>query len=455
MSPAYRYEIGYGKKRVPVYRTHARPLTGVTPIPESPFVGRGNELLAAEIDVDVYGDDFLPAYTRGDNSMVVATDSMKNFVIRETLAFDGATLEGLCRFLADRFAETYPQLRSLRVSGRELPFAGVPVPHGPGFAPSDNLYERRPGDFGEATVRIDISDDGVHIADHACYRRDLQFMKLTGSAFTAFVRDGYTTLPERGDRPLYIFMDVGWRYAEPAAGFCDDPAHFVPSEQVRDLCATVFAEFVSESIQQLVHEMGRRLLDRFPHLAEVTFVATNRTRDPFGARDDGSEAKVYSDPFSAFGEITLRMSRGGTRARTPDHPRPRYRPRSTRRRDGGRVVADDRHRRLGVGEAGANERRRPARRPAAGRRRVRRRPLRVGVRDGRLLGSPRRRSAGPAVPRQGPDPILYRRPDNALPRTAPLLALGILDLSRELRSSFSRPSDESTLLSRARERGWG
>jgi urate oxidase len=136
LSPAYRYEIGYGKKRIPVYRTSARPLEGVLPIPESPFTGRGNALLAAEIDVDVYGDDFLPAYTRGDNAMVVATDSMKNFVIRETLAFEGATLEGLCFSLAVRFAETYPQLRSLRVTSRELPFAGVPIPQGPGFAPA-------------------------------------------------------------------------------------------------------------------------------------------------------------------------------------------------------------------------------------------------------------------------------------------------------------------------------
>ncbi|CAA9546381.1 MAG: Uricase (urate oxidase) [uncultured Thermomicrobiales bacterium] len=309
MSPAYRYEIGYGKKRIPVYRTSARPLEGVLPIPESPFAGRGNALLAAEIDVDVYGDDFLPAYTRGDNAMVVATDSMKNFVIRETLAFEGATLEGLCFSLAVRFAETYPQLRSLRVTSRELPFAGVPIPQGPGFAPGDNLFEQRRGDLGEATVRVEVGDEGIRISDHACFRRDLRLMKLTGSAFTAFVRDDYTTLPERGDRPLFVFMDVGWRYAKPAAGFGSDPARFVPSEQVRDLCATVFAEFVSESIQQLVHEMGGRLLERFPQLVEVSFVATNRTRDPYGERDDGSGAKVYSDPFSAYGEITLRMRR--------------------------------------------------------------------------------------------------------------------------------------------------
>ena len=90
MGPEFGYEISYGKARVPLYRVYARPLAGVTPIPESAFTGRGNALFALEVDVEVFGDNFLPAYTRGDNSDVVATDSMKNFVLQQALAFEGA-----------------------------------------------------------------------------------------------------------------------------------------------------------------------------------------------------------------------------------------------------------------------------------------------------------------------------------------------------------------------------
>ena len=39
--------------------------------------------------VEVYGDNFLPSYTEGDNSMVVATDSIKNLVLRETGSWTG------------------------------------------------------------------------------------------------------------------------------------------------------------------------------------------------------------------------------------------------------------------------------------------------------------------------------------------------------------------------------
>src|SRR5262245_22022427 len=93
MSSERSYTISYGKSSVPVYRVYAKALDGVPRIPESDFTRRENTLFAAEVDVEVFGDNFLPAYTHGDNSNVVATDSMKNFILRHALDFDGATLE--------------------------------------------------------------------------------------------------------------------------------------------------------------------------------------------------------------------------------------------------------------------------------------------------------------------------------------------------------------------------
>ena len=44
-------------------------------------------------EVVVRGETFLDAYTRGDNSSVVATDSMKNFILSQAREYEGATLE--------------------------------------------------------------------------------------------------------------------------------------------------------------------------------------------------------------------------------------------------------------------------------------------------------------------------------------------------------------------------
>jgi urate oxidase / 2-oxo-4-hydroxy-4-carboxy-5-ureidoimidazoline decarboxylase len=51
-------------------------------------------------------------------------------------------------------------------------------------------------------------------------------------------------------------------------------------------------------------------MERFPQLAALRFDALNRTRDPYGQRDDDPRVKVYSDPFPAYGRLTLAMRRG-------------------------------------------------------------------------------------------------------------------------------------------------
>ncbi len=86
-------EISYGKAQVPMYRTYAREMSKLRRVPESDFQGRKNILFGVEVDVEVFGDNFMPAYTHGDNSNVVATDTMKNFILRQGLIYNGTTIE--------------------------------------------------------------------------------------------------------------------------------------------------------------------------------------------------------------------------------------------------------------------------------------------------------------------------------------------------------------------------
>ncbi|HEX5498114.1 MAG TPA: 2-oxo-4-hydroxy-4-carboxy-5-ureidoimidazoline decarboxylase, partial [Thermomicrobiales bacterium] len=178
----YAYEISYGKRRVPVYRVYARPLAGVAAVPESTFRGRSNTLLVCDVDVEVFGDDFLPAYTVGDNSMVVATDSMKNFIIRESLAYGGATLEGLLHFLGAGYTATYEQLHDLTLTGREIPFVPAVVPAGEHFQPGGNVFSLEPGDRAVASVSIAKLGDQTTVTGHECGITGINLMKLTGSA---------------------------------------------------------------------------------------------------------------------------------------------------------------------------------------------------------------------------------------------------------------------------------
>ncbi|HET8949703.1 MAG TPA: urate oxidase [Solirubrobacteraceae bacterium] len=264
--------ISYGKLRVPLQRVVKRP--------DGEY-----DVLAGEVSIEVLGENFTAAYTEGDNSAVVATDTMKNFILRESLAYEGETLEGLLLHLGRGFLATYPMMEAVRMTGSEHRFDRL----------SGKLFAREHGDH--AVAMVELGEDGIR--DHRSGRHDLRLLKVTGSSFTRFARDDYTTLPERVDRPLLIRMDVSWRYGDPEADHVD------PWE-VREHVAATFDDFVSESIQHLVHEMGLRMLASWPQLAEVSFAAENHTRDPAGADGD---RKLYTDPFPAQGLITLTMTR--------------------------------------------------------------------------------------------------------------------------------------------------
>jgi urate oxidase len=303
------FAISYGKVRVPVYRVYAHPLANISPIPESQFTGRANTLFACEVDVEVFGENFLPSYTQGDNTNVVATDSMKNFVLRQALTFEGSTYEGFLVLLGQNFLQTYEQMESLKLTIRELPFNVARVFQDGASVESDRLYSRSHSDFTWATLDFTRSESGPVITTHRCGCMNLELFKVIGSAFTHFVRDDYTTLPERGDRPLFIYLDVFWRYSDTTPLIDSDHPHYVPAEQVRDMIQSIFHEFVSESIQHLVYEMGQRILARFPQLVEVSFEAQNRTRDPFATSEKDEKVRVYTDPFSAYGMIKLTIAR--------------------------------------------------------------------------------------------------------------------------------------------------
>ena len=269
----------YGKGDVIVYRLNR---DGAAPDGQSPVFG-------ASVLMLLYGDAFWPTYTTGDNTGLIATDSMKNFVQRETMNFQGSDLEGFCHFLATKFLATYPQVEGIQVSAEEIPYAGL---GGAAFTPSGPA---------RATARIELQPE--HVVEARSGIRGFRLLRLGGSAFHGFVRDQYTTLPDLMNRPLHMWLDLDWRYTEPAAAL--NGGQMVA--RVRDLVHTVFESFESGSIQQLIHRIGVRMLDDNPTLAEVHLEANNRTWDTIAER--GSELGVYTDARPPYGCLGLSLRR--------------------------------------------------------------------------------------------------------------------------------------------------
>ncbi|TLS52740.1 urate oxidase [Paenibacillus antri] len=293
LEPVNGRTMYYGKGDVLVYRTYARPLA-VAGIPESGFAGCDNVIFAHNITFAVTGEAFLPSFTEGDNSMVVATDSMKNFILRQTAEFEGGTTEALLAFLARRFLEKYPHATSVALTGDRLPFDGVPG--------SDLVFRRSRNDRASATLTVRRTGDGsLGISSHACALKDLQLIKVSGSSFHGFVRDEYTTLPDSYDRPLFIFLDIGWIYEDPSDAIAPDRGRYVAAEQVRDIAQALFHERNSPSIQSLIYHIGLRVLERFPQLREVRFESNNRTWETVVDAVDGARGGVFTEPRPPYG----------------------------------------------------------------------------------------------------------------------------------------------------------
>ena len=267
-----RREIRYGKAAIRCYRAY----------------GGNPPLFGTETTVDVFGDTFLASYTEGDNRNVVATDTMKNFTYAALLEYEGSTHEGWAAFLGRRFLDAYPQMEWLRIRERELPFA----------AHSERLFEG-PRRDEHGVVELEIGREGIRSLSGGV--QQLHLVKLTGSAFADFARDQYTTLPERPDRPLYIFCDVRWRYS--------DTTRPIDPHQVAATVREVFDGFVSMSIQHLLNEFGTVLLERYPQASEFSFEAQNRLWDTSAVSDHDARRRVYSDPKPAHGLIGLTVSR--------------------------------------------------------------------------------------------------------------------------------------------------
>jgi urate oxidase / 2-oxo-4-hydroxy-4-carboxy-5-ureidoimidazoline decarboxylase len=302
--------MSYGKADVWVYRTYAKPLTGVRAIPESTFSGRKNILFGMNVKVAVEGEAFFSSFKDGDNTLVVATDSMKNFILKHAGDYQGATQEGFLEFVAHRFLETYSHMTGVSISGEQISFEELPVPTNGTFEPSPLVFRYSLNEQAGAAVEVKRNQDKIITTHQVSSLKGLKLIKVKGSSFFGYVKDQYTTLPESFDRPLFIFLNIDWRYnnLEDARGNTADG--YVAAEQVRDIAYTVFHEENSPSIQNLIYRIGKRILERFPQLVEVRFESNNRTWETILDEIPASqEGKVFTEPRPPYGFQCFSMNR--------------------------------------------------------------------------------------------------------------------------------------------------
>lgn len=297
----------YGKKDVFVYRTYAKPLT-VDKIPESDFTKRNNTLLGIDIQVALHGEAFLKNYTEGDNTDLIATDSMRNFIELHAAKLEYSTIDGFLTEVAKRFLEKYPQIEQVDMAGQSVNFGEVAVEQNGTIQDSGIIFRPVKTERPRATVSVARKGNGTEIINYSSGIQDIHMMKITGNSFYGFVQDEYTRLPEKKDRNLFIYVDMDWTYNNPEDGAIEGSSKYVPAEQVRDIAAKIFFELQNNSIQHLVYHIGLKVLERFPQLKDVSFFTNNRTWTEVAGAEQG-KGKVYTEPTLPYGFQAFTVTR--------------------------------------------------------------------------------------------------------------------------------------------------
>jgi urate oxidase len=240
--------------------------------------------------------DFAAAHTDGDNSLVVATDTMKNTAYAFAADYLTGPIEAYATALAGHFLQ-FDQVDRAIVNVREH-----------AWRPIDASGARMQGAF----LR---SNEGTRVATVAVGRdetvveagiEDLIVMKTARSAFSGFPRDRFTTLAETEDRLMATKLMAIWTYGAPEFDF--DAVW----SAVRATLLEVFADHDSESVQHSIWIMGKAMLERHEELDEVRMVLPNLHHwtvdlDQFGIDNDRLVYVSTTEPHGLI-EATIRRS---------------------------------------------------------------------------------------------------------------------------------------------------
>lgn len=226
-----------------------------------------------ELNVTVLlAGDFDATYLTGDNSAVLPTDTIKNTVYALAREHELESIEHFAIDVSRHFQERLAHVETVSVEIAEtlwqrMTIDGKAHPHA--FTGSN---------AEKATCSVLNSAEGITVHGGI---DDLVILKTTGSGFSNFLKDEYTTLEETDDRLLGTNLLARWRYRGTDVAFGEH------RQTIRQTLLHIFATHDSDSLQNTLYEMGKAVLGRVPDVADIHMSMPNKHNllvdlSPFG-----------------------------------------------------------------------------------------------------------------------------------------------------------------------------
>jgi len=250
--------------------------------------GATHHLYEWNVNVFLTGD-FNACFQQGDNTGLLATDTMKNTVYAVARISTASTPEDFALELASFLASRNPRVSSVRVS-IEAKFwirlkasdaTGKLEKHGSAF------MQRGPEVI---TTSILLPQRGAAAVTSGV--KGLIILKTSHSAFAGFKRDELTTLPETHDRLFGTEATITWDYTQLPSDFSATRA------AIMERLLTTFATHDSLSVQQTLYAMAEAVLAAQPEVSELSLTMPNRHNIPI-------DFSRFAPPFNYSNDNTI------------------------------------------------------------------------------------------------------------------------------------------------------
>jgi urate oxidase len=164
----------------------------------------------------------------------------------------------------------------------------------------DHTWMRKGQEVRTAAITVDT--DGEWVIGGL---KEFVILKSTGSEFSGFLSDEYTTLVPTHDRVMATSLVAQWRFTTTEADW-ESVYAGIKMQLVKQ-----FALVQSLALQQTLYEMGKAVLETYPFIAEVRLAAPNKHHflydlSPFGLENNN---EVFNADDRPYGLIQATVTR--------------------------------------------------------------------------------------------------------------------------------------------------
>ena len=274
MSPRLLWN-GYGKAAVRLVKVERE--------------GPEHEVHDFTVDVQIQGD-FLEAHLEGLNAAVLPTDTMKNVIYALAREHPVAPPEAFAARLAWHFTGACPAASSVVVT-----ITAHPWERAGSSAMIRSSTERR-------VAAVTVANGGAAVEAGL---EGLGMLRTSGSAFSGFLRDRYTTLADASDRLMATDVSARWQYSSAPADWQ------IAWRDVRTALITTFSTHQSHSVQETLYAMGAAALEACGSVSEIRLVLPNRHHllvdlSPFGLDNPDQIYVATAEPYGRIEAVVAR-----------------------------------------------------------------------------------------------------------------------------------------------------